>query len=93
MPVTTTLEVAEVKVLLALQQLGGHIKNAKADFKSQTKSYISEKKVNHERYTSGSKSHDSWSKAKVKLIDDEFNKRRRTNACINCAEAGHTFFN
>ncbi len=37
------------------------------------------------------KSFDSWSKAKGKLTDDEYNKRRRTYACINCGEVGHKF--
>jgi hypothetical protein len=30
--------------------------------------------------------------AKSKLIVDELAKRRRLNACINCGEVGHTFF-
>jgi hypothetical protein len=37
------------------------------------------------------KSFESWNKAKGKLTDDEYNKRRRTNACINCGEVGHKF--
>ena len=32
-------------------------------------------------------------KAKTKLIEDEFNRRRRTNACNNCGEVGHEFSN
>ncbi len=62
-----------------------HLKDAKADFKSPLKSYNSDKKVKREKATSGSKSYDSWNKAKVKLCEGDFNKRRRTNACINCA--------
>ncbi len=34
---------------------------------------------------------DSRNKAKGKLTDDEYNKRRITNACINCGEEGHKF--
>jgi len=68
----------------------GHLKDAKADFKSPLKSYNSDKKVKHEKATSGSKSYDSWNKAaKAKLTEDEFNKRCRTNVCINCDEIGH----
>jgi len=37
------------------------------------------------------KSFEFWNKAKGKLTDDEYNKRRRTNACINCGEVGHKF--
>jgi hypothetical protein len=37
------------------------------------------------------KSFESWNKAKGKLTDVEYNKRRRTNACINCGEVGHKF--
>jgi len=36
-------------------------------------------------------SYDSWNKAKAKLTEDEFKKRRRTNGCINCGVAGHRF--
>ena len=71
----------------------GHLKDAKADFKSPLKSYNSDKKVKHEKTTSGSKSYDSWNKAKTKLTEDEFNKSRRANACISCGEVGHKFSN
>ncbi len=37
------------------------------------------------------KSFESWNKAKGKLTDDEYNKRRRTNVCINFGEVGHKF--
>ena len=37
------------------------------------------------------KSFDYWNKGKGKLTEDEYNKRRRTNACINCGEVGHKF--
>jgi hypothetical protein len=67
----------------------GHLKDAHSDFKSPSKSYVSDIKLKHEKATSGSKSYDSWNKAKAKLTDDKFNKRRRTNACINCGEFGH----
>jgi ribosomal protein L14E/L6E/L27E len=54
----------------------GHLKDAKASFKSPLKSYNFDKKVKHEKATSGSKSYDSWNKAKAELTEDEFNKRR-----------------
>jgi hypothetical protein len=65
----------------------------KADFKNHVKSYNSDKKVKYEKIALGSKSYDSWNKAKAKLAEDEFKKRRRTNACINCGEVGHKFSN
>ncbi len=34
----------------------------------------------------------SWNKAKSKLTEEEYNKRRRTNAHINCGEVEHKFF-
>ena len=71
----------------------GHLKDAKADFKSPLKSYNSDKKVKHEKTTSCSKSYDSWNNAKAKLVEDEINKRRRNNACISCGEVGHKFSN
>jgi len=54
----------------------GHLKDAKADFKSPLKSYNSDEKANNEKTSSGSKSFDSWNKAKAKLTEDEFNRRR-----------------
>jgi hypothetical protein len=71
----------------------GQPKDVKADFKSPLNLYNSDKKMKHEKAASGSKSYDSWNKARSKLTDDEFNKRRRTNACINCGEVGHKFSN
>ena len=65
----------------------------KSDFKSLSKPYNFDKKVKYEKSGSGSKSYDSWSKAKAKLTEDEFNKRRRTNACIHCGEVNHKFSN
>ena len=70
----------------------GYLKDAKADLKIPSKSYIYEQNVKRERATSGSKSYDSWNKAKVKFNVDEFNKPRRTNACMNCGEVGQKFF-
>jgi hypothetical protein len=70
-----------------------HLKDTKADFKSASKSYIFDKKVKHEKATSGSKSYDSWNNANAKLTEDEFNKLCRTNACTNCGEVGHKFSN
>jgi hypothetical protein len=58
----------------------GHRKDAKEDFKSPSKSYIYDKKVKHEKATTGSKSYDTWNKVEAKLTEDESNKRRRTNA-------------
>ncbi len=37
------------------------------------------------------KAFESLNKDKGKLTDDEYNKRHRTNACINCVEVGHKF--
>jgi len=61
--------------------------------KSPSESYISDKKVMHDKTTSRSKNYDSWYQAKAKLSEDEFKKSRRTNACINCGEIGHKFSN
>jgi hypothetical protein len=69
----------------------GHFKDAMPNFKSPLNSCNSDKKVKREKATSGSKSNNSWNKAKAKLTKDEFNKRRRTNACINCGEFTHKF--
>jgi hypothetical protein len=66
----------------------GHLKDAKADFKGQSKSA---KQVKRERDIADPKGYDSWNKAKAKLTEAEFSKRRRTNACINCGEVGHKF--
>ncbi len=67
-----------------------HPKDVKANFKGSSKPSISGKHyVNRERIISNSKGYDSWNKAKAKLTADEYNKRRRTNACINCGEIGH----
>ena len=46
----------------------GHPKDAKADFKSPSKSHISDKKAKF------NKNYDSWDKAKDKLTADENNK-------------------
>jgi hypothetical protein len=92
MAVTTILEVTET-CAFGSKLTWGPLKDAKADFKSPLKSYNSDKKVKHEKATSGSKSYDLWNKAKAKLTQDEFNKRRRTNACINCGEVGLKFSN
>ena len=34
---------------------------------------------------------ESRNKAKSKFTEEEYNKRRRTNAFINCGEVGHKF--
>jgi hypothetical protein len=57
------------------------------------KSYNFDKTIKYEKAASGSKSYDSWNKAMAKLTKEEFNKRRRTHACINCGEVGHKFSN
>ena len=94
MAVKTISEVTEVKaLLLAVNYLGEFLKDAKSNFKSPLKSYKSKTKFKHENTTLGFKSYDSWNKAKAKLTEDEFNKRRRTNACINFGEVGHKFSN
>jgi len=59
----------------------GHPKDAKAVFKSPFKSFNSDQKIKYEEATSGFKIYDSWNKDKAKLTEDEFNKRRRNNAC------------
>jgi len=69
----------------------GHLKDTKQTLKVLWSRTILIKK--HEKATSGSKSYHSWNKAKAKLTKDEFNKRRRTNACINCGEVGHKYSN
>ena len=51
------------------------------------------KKGKYEKATSDSKRYDSWNNTKAKLTKDEFNKRRRANARINCGEDGHKFSN
>ena len=35
---------------------------------------------------------ESWNKAKSKFTEEEYNKRRRNNACFNGGEVGHKFF-
>jgi hypothetical protein len=81
------------KVFLAISFSWGHPKDAKADFKSPSKSQISNKKTKISTFglKSESKNYDSWNKTKDKLTADEYKKRRRTNACIKCGEFGHTF--
>jgi hypothetical protein len=69
----------------------GHLKDAKTGFKGSAKSPTSGKQVKRERSTSDLKDYDSWNRAKAKLTADEYNKRRRINACINCGEVGHKF--
>jgi len=71
----------------------GQPKDVKANLKSPVKSCNSDKKIKYEKAASCSKSYDSWNKAKANLTENEFNKRRRANACINCGEIGHKFFN
>jgi hypothetical protein len=67
----------------------GHLKDTKADFNSPSKPYNFDKIVKTKKATSSSKSYASWNKTKARLTEDEFNKRRQTNACINCGEDGH----
>ena len=71
----------------------GQPKDVKANFKSPSKSYNSNKQIKYEKSGSESKNYDSCNNVKARLVDDEFNKRRRTNACINCGEVGHKFSN
>ena len=69
----------------------GHPKDAKTVFKGLSKPQISDKKVKRKGGTFGSKSYDSWNKAKDKLTADVYNKLRQENACINYDEVGHQF--
>jgi hypothetical protein len=69
---------------------GVHFKSAKAAFKEPSKSTAFSKHLKRER-SDDNKSYDSWNKAKKRLTSDEFNRRRNTNACINCNEVGHVF--
>ena len=71
----------------------GHPKDAKADFKSTSKSHISDKKTKFgtSGFKSESKNYDLWNEAKDKLIADEYNKRNKTIACINRGEVGNKF--
>ncbi len=71
-------------------KLGGHSKNAKADFKESSKSDTFNKHSKRERNDNG-KNYDSWNKAKKRLTLDEINRRRNTGACMNCGEVGHVF--
>jgi hypothetical protein len=47
--------------------------------------------VKHNGGAFGSKTYDSWNKAKDKLTTGKYNKCRRANACIDCGEVGHKF--
>jgi hypothetical protein len=58
--------------------------NAKAPVDKSGKRKVSFSDTNNKGF-------DQWNKAKSKLTEEEFNKRRRTFACINCGEVGHKF--
>ena len=70
----------------------GRLKDAKAYFKIHATPYISDKSIKRERMLCGNKNKDSWNKAKNKLTAEDFNKYRRSTACINCGEVDHTFY-
>ncbi len=57
----------------------GFTKLAGSDIYSKRKAFFTEKLF------------ESWNKAKSRLIEKGYNKRRRSNACINCGEVGHLF--
>jgi hypothetical protein len=71
-------------------KLGGHSKSAKADFRESSKSDAFDKHSKRER-SDNNKNYDSWNKAKKRLTLDEINRRRNTDACMNCGEVGHIF--
>jgi hypothetical protein len=72
-------------------KIGGHFKNAKADFKESSKSVTFNKHSKRERDDNG-KNYESWNKAKKRLtLDDEINRRRNISAYMNCGEVGHVF--
>ncbi len=68
----------------------GQSKDDKADFKGPSKSTSFNKNMKRERSDS-EKNYDSWNKAKKRLTTNEYNRLRKTNACINCGEVGHKF--
>ena len=79
-------------VLLVARLLGG-IKKMLKQILNPSKSHVSDKKAKCNSFVFKSEyiNYDSWNKAKDKLTADEYNKRRRTNACINCGEVGYKF--
>ena len=64
----------------------GQLKDAKADFKRHTKLTTFDRSPKRERSTS-SRNYESLNRAKRQLTFDAFNRRRQTNACINCRES------
>jgi hypothetical protein len=61
------------------QSSKGFTKSAGIDKGSRRKVFFTEKPF------------ESWNTAKSKLTEEEYNKRRRTMALINCGEVGHKF--
>jgi len=61
-------------------------KDGAANSKGFTKSVGSKRKVSFTE-----KPFESLNKAKSKLTEEEYNKRRKTIACINCGEVGRKF--
>jgi hypothetical protein len=67
----------------------GRIEEVKAEPKSDR--YANFDKLG-KRKDFDNKNYDSYNKAKMLLIANDFNQRRKTNDCMNCDETGHTFF-
>ena len=68
----------------------GHSKSVKADFKESSRSVTFNKQTRRDR-NDNSKNYESWNKAKKRLTSDEINRRRNTDACMNCGEVGYVF--
>jgi hypothetical protein len=67
-------------------------KNGASTSKSFTTKSVGIDKKSKRKVAFTNKPFESYNKAKSKLNEEEYNKRRRTNACINCGEVGHKFF-
>ena len=68
----------------------GQSKDEKADFKGSSKSVSFNNNLKREK-SDTERNFESWNRAKKRLSTNEYNKRRKTNACINCGEVGHKF--
>ena len=67
---------------------GGKNGNGGSTFSSDGKSN-GKRKVTFSIFST--KETDSWNKARAKLTNEEYYKRRKTKFCINCGEQGHLF--
>jgi len=88
MVVTAVLEVILTKVFMAVKVSWGVSRRSKKSLKALDLPAL----INLENIKALTNNYDSWSKAKMRLTADEFNKLHRTNDCINCDEAGHKLF-